>query len=350
MKKLAFILSFLFCINYAYPSLPLPLSCIDLFSSPAFKEQYGGTILLTYRDNALFQRYVPVLEAYLGSLFRGQVITKKVFPIGTPLEEIRGWFTTNKEKYEREDGLFIVSDDTVRECMDEIIDRSKPTEEYNLDDLMSSATEKVFEDRMADRGMEYKSWDPTTQKECFSGFSKIFGVMLELIPIERRKTMEIIILTAKNDFEYATLSNHTVDSKFPPDDLANLLKQWFTTADITNITIYNTAAEIPEDTAMRLQNTNQTFLVLDRHCYGADTMPRNVHNARLFWGKHFDYSDDIIKTSALRLPPPSFLDDVNTKIGVAVPQRQIEDAINAELTQYFQKDYGYMKELDEQKE
>src|SRR3990170_5490093 len=64
-------------------------------------------ILIIYRDNDLFEKYVPEIARILQT--KGRKVEIKNFPRGTVEYEIKGWY---EENLERLAGTEIISDDT----------------------------------------------------------------------------------------------------------------------------------------------------------------------------------------------------------------------------------------------
>ena len=142
------------------------------------QEDHLPSILIIYRDNDLFEKYIPEIERILQA--KGREVEIKNFPRGTEQDEIKEWY---EENLERLAGAEIISDGTasVPYALNKFQKEKGIKNIGNLDrDLMKGATEKVIwgvEDgynRYNKLGMLKKPDAPEHQqlKECYSPLIK----------------------------------------------------------------------------------------------------------------------------------------------------------------------------------
>ncbi len=82
-------------------------------AAEAKESKEAPAILLIYRDNDLFQKYMTEVSQKLLSL--GRKVETHVFPVGTAQEEIKGWLQKHREKLQDK---LLLSDATVPSGLD----------------------------------------------------------------------------------------------------------------------------------------------------------------------------------------------------------------------------------------
>lgn len=105
-------------------------------------------ILIIYRDNDLFEKYVPEIERMLTAW--GRRVEVKNFPRNTEEDEIKKWYKENLEKLT---GMEIISDQTALAPfnMDKEFESRGIKRNRELDYLIGQAIWKVIWDEKADK-------------------------------------------------------------------------------------------------------------------------------------------------------------------------------------------------------
>ncbi len=300
--------------------------------------------VIAYRNNDLFEKYIPVIEDSLISLGH-KIARKQVFPSGTPKEEIKKWFEENKNKLE---GKNLMTDYTFKNVIP-WEQRKDLTFGKNLDDLMlQTTTEAITGD--ASFAMNLKNEfnnDPEKKPEYLSALGTMYKKTLSFIPKQKRQKMGFVILKGlfNGDYVFPSLITHEPSCSRGPrrkekfeeltketNEYANKMKEWFEEAGISKITTYSTGAEIPIEIIKRLTN-GQTYIIFDRHTSTPDgksfqTLRKDVKE---FWGNNLQYADLIRKKSALQIPIATFYDDIQKKIGLQEDSQKIKELIKKKL-------------------
>lgn len=325
------------------------------------KEAPKKPFLLVYRDNDLFRQYAPVIEALLKA--RGLEVNIHSFPAGTPEEEIKNWYLEHKIDQAIE-SRNVLADNTTKKSTEY---KLGSVLRADLDSVMrAAATEAVTGDAtFADKLREemYKAYNPyklspeelqelpkkqlELKQKYLAVLEEMYQKILISIPEEHRQKMEVVIieglfrghhvapsLIAHESFaskNFEELSKET-------DEFADNMKEWFKKTGITNITMFNTCAEIPPETINKLID-GRAYIIFDRHTSTpSDNLTREgVADMRAFWGANVEHASLIKERSALQTPVETFYSDVQNKIGIAANPAKVKWAVKRILQEELAK-------------
>jgi len=366
------------------------------------REEEKVPFILAYRDNKLFQEYVPVIEDFLKE--QGYPVSIQSFPVGTPPEEIKKWFEEHKSELE---GKNILCDNTFDHSTNNFADIHHKMKLY-LDDIMQRATrqvmigpdEKVSIDTVLEdpwrelrqlREKIIQGASPEEQQKIkevkeryYSMQGEVFKKILNAIPEEKRKQMEIIILKGpyfykgkgifpaliehepnnfisdiyeENPENFALAEKNLKKFEAETDEFAQRIEQWFNECGISKVSAYRTGAEIPPETMEKLKN-GQAYILWDRHAdysfpapYRGDNIQSEGRHA--FWGSYFNSSSEeknchdaveLQRKAFLEMPIGNFYSTVREKINFQLPFQEMTEAIKDVLQEKLEERRRFLEE------
>lgn len=184
-------------------------------------------VFLVYRDNASFQRGVPIVREVLEGL--GRHVETQVFPVGETEESMQEWMRQNKSLFEGKD-MQILRDETVfwayRESKDGKLnpeDRAQWSdplrENRTLDKLFFRATASVLTEkgRYGYFGFEEK-FDETGERSA----GKFMARLVERILLDPKNVPELVWVRHDHMNDHEPFSRE----QFTPEQAAEIVKQW----------------------------------------------------------------------------------------------------------------------------
>lgn len=309
----------------------------EQFESRESKEKEKGPFFFVYRENDLFKKYVPLIEAFLKE--QGYQINLQSFPAGTSEEEIKDWYLMHQT--ELQSGS-VLADNTTRESSEYEL-RPK----INLDSLMNKATtEAIIGDAtFAEQLRKQVCNNPENlekKQEYLSTLGEMYKKILTSIPKEKRQKLEVVILRGlfKGNYEFPSLIAHEPycpkrgnfeELSKETNEFASKMREWFKKAGISKINMFSTGAEIPQEIAKKLSD-GQAYIIFDRHTSGGyrsfgGSNQEGIEDAKKFWGNNLMYADQIKEQSALQTPIETFYSDIQKKLGIEANPQKIEESI-----------------------
>jgi hypothetical protein len=351
------------------------------------REEEKVPFILAYRDNELFQKYVPVIEDFLKE--QGYPVSIQSFPAGTPPEEIKKWFDEHKSEFE---GKFLLSDRTFNNSSLWWHGKEIVKDSIGLDNILYTTTrnavlgyecyneevEDVIDQNLANRIRELSYKDASLNKDeldkledeleikSLSVEREIYKKILNNIPEEEKQKEFVILKGGPFDGEGYFFPPVMVHSPYLSQDKQKLidqinrytfmLEQCLKEAGITNVHSFNTGAEIPSEIMEKLKK-KEAYIIADRHGRlffkeGINLyLNRSYNKERSFWGPHFREAagikfDDI----CLATPIANFYNDALKKLHFQpqVEPKQMEESIKKLLHNEIQKRLERMKEEKEE--
>ncbi|MBU2037310.1 hypothetical protein KJ866_03900 [Patescibacteria group bacterium] len=126
-----------------------------------------GSMEIIYRDNDLFQEYIPEIEKYFKSLNGNARFTS--FPKGTDENTIRDWYKKNRDNLA---GKVLLTDNTCYPENEEV-EASKASIEGGLDRILSQAFTDTLEDELGKKNFAGKIDSLETYDQIFPNIFKM---------------------------------------------------------------------------------------------------------------------------------------------------------------------------------
>jgi hypothetical protein len=178
--------------------------------------------MIVYRSCGSLDQYEPVVEETLTE--KGYSIEKKVFPAGTPVEEIKAWTEEHLGEIEK---AVVFYDDTVEGTLpEEAISKKRRKTGFSLDKLLSEVTLSAYASSPRVKELEIKLYElehiPHAQilieehgDEYLSVIRELYGLCFkEKLSSETRAGMEMIIIEGTLERRCSSLLEHVCGSQF----------------------------------------------------------------------------------------------------------------------------------------
>jgi hypothetical protein len=273
------------------------------------EKQPPMNIIIVCRDNSTFSNNLPEIVKVLEE--QGHTVEVQSFPAGTDPRQITAWYKAN---YRRLADLNVVADYTAKMASYNLQPIPAMRPDVILDQLMKSyaASGISEEDNKRMKEITGKGFSEESSREYIECLERFYAKIMEEIPEEKRREMEIVILTGDVEDKFPKLVFHDGQFAGSAREFAENLKRWLETSGVKSVSIYNSGAELPPETVERLKS-GQAHVVFNRHTY----TQKMGGSSREFWGPYLGDSDRIKEVSALQTPIETFKDDVRSKVGVA---------------------------------
>jgi len=174
-----------------------------------------GSMDIIYRDNDLFQEYIPEIEKYFKSLNGDVRFTS--FPKGADEDTIRDWYKKNRDNLT---GKVLLTDYTCCSKYGEV-EASKASKEGGLDQILSQAFTDTLEDELGKKNFAEKIDSLETYDQIFPKIFKMLFSKKEFIPnevhiIENYISAHIESLTpdAEKDIETGMTKENAIAKRF----------------------------------------------------------------------------------------------------------------------------------------
>jgi hypothetical protein len=347
------------------------------------REEEKVPFILAYRDNKLFQEYVPVIEDFLKE--QGYPVSIQSFPVGTPPEEIKKWFEEHKSELE---GKNILCDNTF-ESATLYFNCLKTNADLYLDSIMYGAmikaitgdrdgkVERIVDQDLVKKVRDLKNAYPKNEDELkklelledelevefLAEESKIYKEILSNIPKEEKQKEFVIIKgTLEEEFLIPILISHDLyfsENKKKWVDQTNrfaeMLQTCFKEAGISKVTCVARGAEIPPE-IMEKMKKGEAYVIWDRHgvmYFGNRLMNSHGAEFKAFWGSNFEDATKIrFEDICLPTPLADFCVEATRKFGLKYgftfnghPER-MEKAIKDELQKKIDENIEKKKKVE----
>lgn len=262
-----------------------------------------GPMTVVYRDNDLFQEYVPKIENYIKSI--GGEINFSSFPKGTDKNIIKDWYNDNKETLS---DRFLLTDNT---CYPDY--NLKLKQQGNLDSILDNAFFDSLKDEIGPEFFEGKNSNESDLKtvESFDKvFPKIFKLLLEK---SENQPKEINIIQASIGDHFYGSRDAGIDSQSESGRqvIAEKFKKYIEEAGFTNKNISIS------DNVVSGMDKEDAWVLIDRH-------NKNV--------------DSIEKAKVLVLPFSNFIKSISEQGLLKIPKDKVEENLYPALAFNFKKD------------
>lgn len=258
-------------------------------------------ILIIYRDNDLFEKYVPEIERMFTA--QGRRIEVKNFPRGTDKNEIEEWYKENLEKLT---GTEIISDQTagVPYISSEFY---KSTQEKgikriaDLDRLMNPIIERTV---LGEEGIEAMS---DTAEDQSSRWSKFFAIIMKRILENQERIPDKIYILSDHIVDHVDLAAYTdmtyEERRKDPDVFKRKLKELETTLPEELKKVLIESGVDAEKIIIKSENPSQkeireeidkegNWVLVDRHSSIANVKMANAKNLHLPTGSFYSSASE----------------------------------------------------------
>lgn len=261
-----------------------------------------GSMDIIYRDNDLFQEYIPEIEKYFKSLNGNVRFTS--FPKGTDENIIRDWYKQNRDNLA---GKVLLTDNTCSPKYREV-EASKASVKGGLDQILSQAFTDTLGDEIGKKNFAEKIDSLETYDQIFPKIFKMLFSKKELLPnevhiIENYISAHIEHLTpdAEKDIEAGTKKETVIAKRF---------KKYIEDAGFPSGSI-----AIQNDILKEIDKKNNWILV-DRH-------NRNL--------------ESVTEATTIDLPFGSFIQSVEKHGLIEFPKEKMIENIIPSLAYHFKK-------------
>lgn len=319
-------------------------------------------ILIIYRDNDLFEKWMPEVVQNLRSF--GRKVEIQSFTSTTDKEQIKQWIIDNKENLQ---GKELLSDGTCKSATWDKRVKQELKEELtfsNLDSLMSEATESAL------LGVSQKDLSKSLPSdEIRMGVEEgkdITGLENQYLSVESKaikclignmseKPKEIVILKHiiaehtpfKFKFQIEKGGRWLEEEEQDPEkrekiesSYAEFLASTFREGGVPKVSV----ADLPKDLSAKMIEkiiNRESFVIYDRHLLmphnSSDYTIKGQTEAMAIWGPHKTKSSEIEEIGALRWPLETFYEDVKEKGLIETRSEDFRKAIQGILKTKFDK-------------
>lgn len=261
-----------------------------------------GSMDIIYRDNDLFQEYIPEIEKYFKSLNGDARFTS--FPKGTDENIIRDWYKKNRDNLT---GKVLLTDSTCYPKGGEV-EASEASKEGGLDQILNQAFTDVLEDELGKKNFAEKIDSLETYDQIFPKIFKMLFSKKELLPnevyiIENYISAHIGSLTpdVEKDIAAGTTKETVIAKRF---------KKYIESAGF-----HSGSIAIQNDILKEIDKKNNWILV-DRH-------NRNL--------------ESITEATTIDLPFGSFIQSVQKHGLIEFPKEKMTENLIPALAYFFKK-------------
>lgn len=310
------------------------------------KEGLKNPFSIIYRDNVSLGKIAPIVEAEIISQ-GGKIGIKKVFPAGTPEEEINAFLLENKNVIANTHQVF---DTTTKIPFLKITGNFEENSDYqgtldNWDSCsISYAIQDLLKEKKFSRAVQIDSLEE--KRDYLEELGLMYETMLSKASAEFKAKEFIIVkgisqnvpawkgvtlIDHENHREHTRYVEDTDESRLRNDveEFAKLMKTWFNNVGITNVEIISTVADI---SAMQLEKLKKgdAVIIFDRHT--GDIVEGDKKESSIIRNK-----------SALETPLSTFASCMMSRFYIPVVSN---DEIEKQLRKFVSEGMEYQKEKE----
>jgi len=153
------------------------------------EQETVGPMTVIYRDNALFEEYIPIIEKYIKSL--GGEINLQSFPRGTDADVIKNWYESNGQSLE---GRVLLTDETCYPT--QRLNESIASKQGKLDEILNEAFLTTFEVGVQAEIGDGKIFNSSGELVAAESFDVVFlKVFKSFFENKEKYPQEIMIIT-----------------------------------------------------------------------------------------------------------------------------------------------------------